>query len=502
MEVIKKYKNQIYFHLFLNLVIFLLITLSNYWHLPLVGFKDRLFYFIHAVLLQFSLFGYLYFLSINRIIFKILFSILFLFFTFISFWMFSQDVIISENIIHIALDTKIDIVYDLISFQFLFFYGFVIFILFLIFRFHDKIKVNQIKSPLLFIAFLSFSTYYLMNIYREGTFYYRLPYSFYFSVKNYCNKNDVNLKPVNNKLNSTVDSLNVVFILGESVRADHLQLNGYKRETTPLLSKRKNLLSFPDAYTTNCFTAVSIPQILTNATLKDDYKDPKYSLIDVLNKAEINTNWIGNQTPEKGYQTFINQSIHNKIIDPLHSDMSFIKDYDQELLPYFSKQFNLHKKQFLVMHMMGSHWWYETRYPKMFRKFTPVISSKYVPANTNFEMINSYDNTILYLDFFINQTIAEIEKTKSNTILIYLSDHGEMLGENNQWLHAQDNKFLTNPAMIIWYSDQFYKKNKEIVESLESNRLKKTDLDFFFHSILDLYQINNIDFKKSKSIFR
>lgn len=502
MEVIKKYKYQIYFHLFLNLVIFFLITISNYWHLPLVGLSDRLHYFIHALLLQFSLFGYLYFLSIYRLVFKTLFTILFLFFSFISFWMYSQDVIISENIIHIALDTKMDIVYDLISFQFLFYLGFIFFVLFLILRFHNKIQVNQIKSPLLFFALFSFSIYYIVNMYRVGTFYYRIPYSFYFSVKNYCNKNDVNLKPIEYNLNSASDSLNVVFILGESVRADHLQLNGYKRETNPFLSKRKNLVSFPKAYTTNCFTAISIPQILTNAALKDDYKDPKYSLIDVLNKAEIHTNWIGNQTPEKGYQTFINQSVNNIIIDPLHSDMSFIKDYDQELLPYFSKQFNLHKKQFLVMHMMGSHWWYETRYPKKFRKFIPVISSKYVPANSASEMINSYDNTILYLDNFINQTINEIEKTNSNTILIYLSDHGEMLGENNQWLHAQDNKVLTNPALIIWYSDKFYKKNKILVEILASNQSKKTDLDFFFHSIIDLYQIDKIEYNKNKSIFR
>jgi lipid A ethanolaminephosphotransferase len=152
--------------------------------------------------------------------------------------------------------------------------------------------------------------------------------------------------------------------------------------------------------------------------------------------------------------------------------------------------------------MMGSHWWYDTRYPDKFKIFNPTIKSKHVPANSSQEMINSYDNTLVYLDYFIDETIKIIEKSNSNTILIYLSDHGEMLGENGLWLHAQNNKTLENPAMLIWYSNDFEKNYPEKVKNFKKNASNKTNLDFFFNTILDLYQIEGVEYDKNKSILR
>jgi len=116
-------------------------------------------------------------------------------------------------------------------------------------------------------------------------------------------------------------------------------------------------------------------------------------------------------------------------------------------------------------------------------------------------MVNSYDNTIVYLDNFINIIIKEIEKKDSKTLLIYLSDHGEILGENNLWLDAQKGKASENPAMLIWCSSKFNKEYPNIISNLKMNKNKKTDLDFFYNSILYLFKIENIPYDKNKVIF-
>src|SRR5690606_13202239 len=145
--------------------------------------------------------------------------------------------------------------------------------------------------------------------------------------------------------------------------------------------KRSNIISFSDTFTPFTYTAQSLRQILTDATFTDDYSQPKYSLIDVLNKAGIESNWIGNQTPEKSFEIFKNQARFSTIIDPMHSELSFQKAYDDQLLPDFKRVFIPGKNQFTVLHMMGSHWWYETRYPETFRQFLPVIDNKHIGSN-------------------------------------------------------------------------------------------------------------------------
>lgn len=502
MEVIKKYKTQVYFHLFLNFVIGIFVTFSSYCHLPLDSTTDYGFYFLHFLGLQFSVFGIVYILSINKYVFRIVFPTLFIVFSGIAYWVYMQDIAISQGIVQVTLETKADVAFDLISLPFILYLLSSMAMVYFVLKFYSKIKTNQLQSPLMVIATLAILFYFYAENYRYGTFSRRLPYNVVVALEEYYAKNWLVLKPIDKPVKADIDSLNVIFILGESARADHLQLNGYHRKTTPLLSNRNDIISFPNTYTPLTYTAISVPQLLTNAALTDDYSQPKYSLIEVLNHSKINTYWIGNQTPEKSYEPFIKQSQYNKIIDPLHSELSLQKDYDEQLLKPFKAILKPNQNQFITLHMMGSHWWYETRYPEPFRKFKPVIKSKFVPSNSPEEMVNSYDNTILYLDFFINETIRYVESKNSNAIIIYISDHGEILGENNLWLHAQKSKASENPAMLIWCSEKFKQKNPQIVAQLQSNRLKKTNLDFFFNTILDLYQIKGIAYDQNKVIFK
>lgn len=501
MEVIKKYKTQILFHICLNLVIGIFITFSTYYYLPLVGLKDYFFYFVHFLLLQFSIFGFIYILSLNKIVFKTVFPILFFIYSFLSYWVYTQDITISHSLIQVALETKSDVVFGLLSYHVVIFSMLVIITIYFIIKFYDKIKISQLKSPLIILAIVSLFTYNFVENYRYGTFKRRLPYNTIFAVKEYLEKPELILKsaPISE---IKTDSLTVIFVLGESVRADHLQLNGYNRMTTPLLQKTKNIISFPKTYTPNTYTSASVPQILTDANIIDDFKNEKYSLIDVLNKSKIKTYWIGNQTPEKSYEIFMEQSNFKLLLDPLHSEFNFQKRLDGELLPEIKKHIVSENNQFILVHMMGSHWFYENRYSHEFNHFKPNALSKNISSNTNEEMINSYDNTILYLDYFMNDLIQFADNLKRNILIIYLSDHGELLGENGQWLHAQEGEASKNPGMFIWYSEQFQIKYPDKILKLEENKNKTLILDFFYPSVLDLYNIEKKESDKSKSVFK
>lgn len=262
-------------------------------------------------------------------------------------------------------------------------------------------------------------------------------------------------------------------------------------------------MSFPNVYTPLTYTGISVPQILSNKSILDK-KDSNnlFSVYSILNRANFKTSWIGNQTPEKSYSFFINENENIELIDQFHNVFSFQKKLDEELLPFFEIKFNNTTKNFITLHMIGSHWWYESRYSEKFREFIPVIDSKHIPSLSKEQLINSYDNTILYLDDFLSKIISIIEKPKSKTILIYLSDHGKILSENGKWLHAQNDDSSTNPAMIIWYSEAFKISYPEKVKNLQNNASKKITTDFFFHTILDLIEVENFNYNKSQSIFK
>lgn len=487
---IKNYKSPILFHIALNLIFLGFISYSSFYRVPLNGIKDHFYYFTLLIGIQFTVFGFLYFLSLNKILFNIIFPILFIALSISSFWVYTLDILLNESVIHATIETKSDIISDLINIPLVLYTIFIILITMVLLIWFNKVQPPKLKSKFSLLAILGIILFFIINYSRPTSFSYRLPYSIFYSIKEYYEKPWLKIEKVSQKMNSKSDQLQVIFILGESVRADHLSINGYKRETTPLLSHRKNIISFKNVFTSKTFTAISIPQILTNESVFEKRDVKYYSLIDILNHSEIDTYWIGNQTPEKSYLPFIRESKYKKLLDNYHTELSYEKALDENMLPIIRSQYNKSKKQFFLLHMMGSHWYYNTKYPENFKKFIPTTKSKLVSYNTSNEIINSYDNSILYLDFLINNIINDVEKRNSNTLLIYLSDHGESLGENGKWLHAADQKPTKNPAFIIWYSDSYAKKNPEEIKHLNKIKEQKITTDILFHTILDIYKID------------
>ena len=502
MEKSKTWKQEIKFHLGLHLLIAVFITIASYVHFPFGSSKGNFVYLVHFLLLHFSLFGFIYIFSLFNKIFKILFPILFIVVSSFSYWVYTQDLTIGVGMIQAILETNIDIAIDVFSYQFIIFLLVSSFSIFYFFKFNKKLRISSLTSPLFFISIIGVLTFFVVENYKYDAFKNRLPYSIYFNSMKYFKESSIKLREVTAKVSTKEENLHVVLVIGESVRSDHLFLNGYNRNTNPLLAQQKNLISFKEVFTPYTFTAQSVPQILTDKSIDNKQKKQEFtSLYSVLNKASFKTEWIGNQSLERSYKDVIYSNTSKTIIDEFHSFLSFKKEKDLALLNYFSLHNNTLENRISTLHMIGSHWYYNNRVTSNFEYFKPITNSKYFGSLEKETLINSYDNTIVYLDFFLNELIQKLKKSTKKTILIYISDHGETLGEDGKWLHAQEHNASKNPAMLVWFSNNFKKSYPLEIQKLISKKQDSITTDFLFHSILDISKIENYKYLKNQSIF-
>ncbi|MFY9242506.1 MAG: sulfatase-like hydrolase/transferase [Polaribacter sp.] len=497
-----KLQQEISFHLRLQILIVIFITIASYIHLPFGSLKGNFIYGFHFLLLHFSLFGFIYIISLLKKVFNILLPILFIIASSFAFWVYTQDLTIGVGMIQAILETNLDIAMDVFNFPFILFLILATFTIVYFFKYHKNHQKSSVKSPILIFAIIGIITFFVVENYKFDAFKNRLPYSIYFNTIKYFDKPNITLKKVTQNVLTKENNLQIIVVIGESVRADHLSLNGYYRNTNPLLSQQENIVSFHKTYTPFTFTAQSIPQILTNQSIDNVEKNIEFtSLYSVLNKASFKTEWIGNQTLEKSYKDIIYENSSRTIVDKFHSFLSFKKEKDLVMLNYFKDDNNEYVNNITTFHMIGSHWFYNSRIDSSFMKFKPIITSKYLGSSRKEDIVNSYDNTILYLDFFLNELIEKLKKSSKKTILIYISDHGETLGEDDMWLHAQEHKASKNPAMLVWYSNNFEKSYPLKIKQLKSKKQDSITTDFLFHSVLDIGEIKNFDYLKGQSIF-
>ena len=494
MENISNNKSIILFNLATNVLVVVFITGASYYHTPLNGIKDTAVYGLHLIALQTSIAGFIYLLTLSKWAFRLVFGPLFFILSCYSFWGYSQDISVTPHLIQALLETKPDIAVDLISFPYLIFISISIIILLVLFRWQSSIN-NRLNWPFYMIASLCcISVFWVLEQKRPGSLKNRLPYNIYYAVKSYMEKPTLKLNKQIPDVSYHSDELKMILVLGESVRADHLSINGYNRPTTPKLKQQSGLISFPNVYTEHTYTAVSLPQILTNqGQVQSDSE--YYSIYDILDEANYKTYWVGNQTLEKSYTPIVktNDSIH--LIDAFKSVFSFDKLRDESLIPVASNILKENRRSVISLHMIGSHWWYEDRYSTKEKKFNPVIDSKYIPSLTSEQLINSYDNTLLYLDKFISKLIGILENQETPTVLVYISDHGEQLGEEGKWLHAQSGEAAKNPAYLIWFSESYTKKYPKVVTNIKEATKINSTTDRVFYDILTLL---GISFEKIK----
>lgn len=333
----------------------------------------------------------------------------------------------------------------------------------------------------------------------------RIPFCISYSIKNYLINRKASLEirpdPTAGSV-STADSLIVVYIQGESLRADHLHLNGYNRSTTPRLDSDQ-VISMPNIYNPYTTTDESLPYILTAAdSLHPQYAYTHRSFISFFNTCHFDSYWLANQEPATAYLYFTNEAQRIIHINEGKTVYNF-EPYswlDTQIDSAFQAIVRQHRNRSLVIiHTIGSHWWYKAHYSKKLETFKPTINSRNIPSSTTEQLVNTYDNTVLQTDAFLDGLIQQLRQKKA--ILIYLSDHGEALGENGLWLHANDAPPIHHPACIIWMSDSYKAAFPEKVAGLLANKNKYFNSSFLFHSILDAAMIKTRIFNPQFSIF-
>lgn len=489
MERLRRLKPILLFHLCLNAAVVLFVTGASYYHTPLEGFKDTAVYLLHLIALQSTVAGILYFLSLHRWLFRILFSLLFLGYCCFSFWAYSQDISITPSLIQAVFETQPDIAVDVITWPYLLFFLLALGSLVGLMKWYSKLSPRQGMKLLVWPALLCLLVYFVIESKRPGTLDNRLPYNVVQGLSTYYEAPELILETEVAQAVAKSDSVKVVFVLGETVRADHLGLNGYERNTTPLLERIPNLISYPNLYTTHTYTGASVPQILTDRSLSDQSGNSDVAVYTVAQQAGIATTWIGNQTLEKSFSPIVEQNEEVILIDAFKSEFSFDKELDEAMLPILDTVLRQNNRQLVTLQMIGSHWWYENRYEDRHRIYTPVIDSKYIPSLSREQLINSYDNTLHYLDFFLDEVIQRLQQDSIPTAMLFVADHGEYMGENGKWLHAQPGEELQNPGYIIWLSEAFIQRYPEKAAQLKAGTKGRLSTDVIFHQVLDLLDV-------------
>lgn len=371
-----------------------------------------------------------------------------------------------------------------------------------------KLKVIIFFLLLIVVTILAFSKYYT-SFFRENKplRYYTTPTYWIYSVGNYINKTvskNLPFKTIANDAvigNQTKRKL-MILVVGEATRADHFSLNNYNKKTNPLLEK-ENIINFSNMSSCGTTTAVSVPCMFSK------YDRSKYSqakglstenILDVLYKTKkVDILWKDNNSDSKGV------ALRVPYIDIKQECQSECRD--EKMLEGLEEYINNSKKEniLIVLHQMGNHGpAYYKRYPKEFEKFTPVCKTNQLENCSQEEIKNAYDNAILYTDYFLSKTINFLKTFSKNfdTGMIYLSDHGESLGENGIFLHGMPYfiapKNQTHIASLMWFDKSSTIDEKKLLEKKENS----VSQDYLFNSLLSLFNVNTNIYDASKDIFK
>jgi len=298
-----------------------------------------------------------------------------------------------------------------------------------------------------------------------------------------------------------------VMIVGETLRADHVGLNGYERDTTPLLAQEQ-VVSYSNVSSCGTSTAFSLPCMFSVQQRSNYSKQQAGNMenaLDILQKTGVNVVWIDNNSSSKGVADRVDyreakSSQYNTICNPECRDVGMLPIASTWLQDLPAKQDKL-----VVLHQMGSHGpAYYKRYPKQFEKFTDVCESNQLDSCSRQQIINTYDNTVLYTDYFLAQTIHWLEQQQANydVSMLYISDHGESLGEGGLYLHGYPYMFApkeqTHVPMIAWVAD-----NHSLISYEELSKKKDQELshDELFHTLLGMYGVEAEVYEAGMDLF-
>jgi lipid A ethanolaminephosphotransferase len=300
----------------------------------------------------------------------------------------------------------------------------------------------------------------------------------------------------------------LVLVVGETARAQNFGLNGYARATTPELARwqqQGDLVNFPDVRSCGTNTQVSAPCLFSPLTREQggDRPPEQENLLDVLQRAGLAVLWLDNQSGCKGVCARVPHASPVALDLPTHCtdgeclDAAMLPGLDERIAALEPAQ--RARGVVLVMHQMGSHGpAYAHRSPPALKRFMPECASITLADCSPEELVNAYDNSIAYTDHFLGQTLHWLQSKSTSgafdTGLIYLSDHGESLGENGLYLHgvpyalAPDQQ--TRVPMVTWLSGGLQQRAGLSMDCLRQRAAAPRSHDHLFHSVLGLMDVS------------
>lgn len=295
-----------------------------------------------------------------------------------------------------------------------------------------------------------------------------------------------------------------VMVIGESSRRDRWQLNGYGRPTNPRLVREANLVNFSNVISLAAYTVISVPFMVTQHQPQEVGLNEK-SVVTAFKEAGFTTYWLSNQDPQGAIGAmFATEADHKAFFNP--SDWRHQGTYDEVLLkPLQDILAKPESRQFIVLHTMGSHFDYAGRYPDAFDVFKPSAkpagSLSMSDASNAPQLNNSYDNSVLYTDYFISEVVRRLKDSGSLAFMLYSSDHGEDLlgGDCPNFGHGfMDRKNLEIPSMA-WYSDSYAARFPDRVANLRAHANLPLTEQVYTPTLLDAasIQVDNPDLGRS-----
>jgi len=292
----------------------------------------------------------------------------------------------------------------------------------------------------------------------------------------------------------------VVLVIGESARAQNFSLYGYKRDTNPLL-EQAGVYALPHSHSCATYTTASVRCMLSHVSpgaLASYEPLPSY-----LHREGVDVIWRSRNFGEPHMKIDSYQHAGDLRTDCKGSDC----EYDEVLLAGLEKRIrsSTRKRIFIVLHQHGSHGpSYYSLYPKRFEVFKPVCESVDLSQCTSAGLINAYDNSILYTDYFLHRAISVLKDfPKTPSVLMYVSDHGESLGEYGLYLHGTPYSiapdFQKDVPFLVWMSDAF-KQKKGISKAQLAPQATHSQANVF-HSVMGAFDMRSEIYDRNLDIF-
>lgn len=288
-----------------------------------------------------------------------------------------------------------------------------------------------------------------------------------------------------------------ILVIGESSRFDHWHINGYKRNTSPYLSARNDIISFSKMYTYFPLSRLAIPVLVTRRPV--DYQRLYFdqaSIVTYFKQIGFETAWISLQAPVGAHDSPISVSAYEAdnvfFLNPANYTAKGIKDYEaiSKILKVID---STNRDMFIVVSTLGSHFQYKHRYDDSLRVFTPDRkpdggAENLFSYDDQVYFVNAYDNSIVATDLFLQRLIEGLERLQTSSWMFYISDHGQGLLDDGALKvgHGQLSFATTHVPAFFWASPQYIKGNQQKVYALEKNAKEITSNNMVFETLVSL----------------